>query len=128
MGGTPSTLSEEDLELYQECTYFTRTEIVKAHKRFLDLMHRWRGPDAKAKDPAERIPMEEVGSRPARWACFRSADGRCPVPQLVKMEELAVNPFRERICRVFSESGKRLTTGDPRPAGAGPSKCLPAAP
>ena len=77
MGGSHSAFSESELREYSELTYFTQKEILHCHKRFQQL------------DPALVI-----------------ADRNAQLPQkkILKLPELSVNPFRDRICRVFSSS------------------------
>jgi Ca2+-binding EF-hand superfamily protein len=68
------------IEQYQDCTYFTKGEILKLYKRFSKL-----NPekiDAKNGDSVTRLTAEEV----------------------MEMAELNENPFKKRICQVFSTS------------------------
>eukprot|EP00051_Salpingoeca_urceolata_P026807 m.478787 g.478787 ORF g.478787 m.478787 type:complete len:180 (-) comp21231_c0_seq1:259-798(-) len=73
MGQKQSTFTQDELEEYQDCTFFTKKEILHVHKRFRQLNTR----------NAERITLSEV----------------------LELPELKVNPFRERICQIFSEDG-----------------------
>ncbi len=75
MGGGQSAdrLDTTRLNDYVDCTFFTRKEIIHAYQRFLKL----RAPGNKT----EKLSLDE----------------------LALMPELRVNPFRERICKVFSE-------------------------
>ncbi|XP_003411882.2 calcium and integrin-binding family member 4 [Loxodonta africana] len=67
----------EDLEEYQALTFLTRNDILCIHDTFLKLC-----PPGKYYKEAT-LTMDQVSSLPA----------------------LRVNPFRDRICRVFSHDG-----------------------
>ncbi|XP_037624366.1 calcium and integrin-binding protein 1-like [Sebastes umbrosus] len=77
MGTTASQLGKDLLSEYQELTFLTKQEILLAHKRFTELLTK------DEKDlPNTRAPMERILTLP----------------------ELKSNPFRKRICYVFSTS------------------------
>ncbi|XP_013860982.1 calcium and integrin-binding protein 1 [Austrofundulus limnaeus] len=77
MGTTSSQLNKNDLSEYQELTFLTKQEILLAHKRFTELQSK------EQKGVLHlRVPMEKIHSLP----------------------ELKSNPFRKRICQVFSTS------------------------
>ncbi|XP_077991138.1 calcium and integrin-binding family member 2-like [Glandiceps talaboti] len=78
MGGTSSQFTEAELEDYQELTYFTKKEILHVYKRFHLL-----DPDAVRQDKNVRLPMDKI----------------------LDLQEMRVNPFKDRICKVFSSSG-----------------------
>ncbi|XP_024235482.1 calcium and integrin-binding protein 1 [Oncorhynchus tshawytscha] len=75
MGTTPSQLGKDLLSEYQELTFLTKQEIMLAHKRYSELL-------SKEDRNLTSVPMEKVLSLP----------------------ELKSNPFRKRICHVFSTS------------------------
>lgn len=77
MGTTASQLSKESLSEYQELTFLTKQEILLAHKRFTELLDK-----SEKGNPNVRIPMNKINSLP----------------------ELKSNPFKNRICHVFSTS------------------------
>ncbi|XP_057307293.1 calcium and integrin-binding family member 2-like [Hydractinia symbiolongicarpus] len=77
MGGNQSAFDEEELQEYQELTYFTQKEILHCHKRFAQL-----DPNAVTRDKNAKLPQRV----------------------LLQLPELQVNPFRDRICKVFSSS------------------------
>ncbi|KAK3602600.1 hypothetical protein CHS0354_034327 [Potamilus streckersoni] len=77
MGGTQSIFTEQELDDYQELTYFTKKEILHVHKRFVELEQ------GKAKEKNAKIPIERIKD---------------------DLPELKVNPFKDRICKVFSSS------------------------
>lgn len=77
MGATASQLGKELLSEYQELTFLTKQEILLAHKRFFELLTK----DEKG------IP-----------------DVRVPIERILTLPELKSNPFRKRICHVFSTS------------------------
>ncbi|XP_053174709.1 calcium and integrin-binding protein 1-like [Scomber japonicus] len=76
MGTTASQLGKDLLSEYQELTFLTKQEILLAHKRFTELLHK------DQKDPTDRVSMNTILTLP----------------------ELKSNPFKERICHVFSTS------------------------
>ncbi|KAI7790629.1 calcium and integrin-binding protein 1 isoform X2 [Triplophysa rosa] len=78
MGGTASNLPKELLSEYQELTFLTKQEINEAHKKFCQLQARENGPN-------ERVSMQNILTLP----------------------ELKSNPFRERVCHVFSTSDRK---------------------
>ncbi|KAJ8923801.1 hypothetical protein NQ315_010383 [Exocentrus adspersus] len=86
MGNKLVTFTDQQLEDYQDCTFFTRKEILRVFKRFRevrpDLV-----PKQMRKDDAVniKIPLEDC---------------------IEKLLELRENPFKMRICEVFSRDGK----------------------
>ncbi|XP_075620582.1 calcium and integrin-binding protein 1 [Balearica regulorum gibbericeps] len=78
MGASSSLLPPEVLGEYQELTFLSKQEILLAYKRFSEL-----------------LPKEERAN-----AC----SARVPKSQILTLPELRANPFRHRICRVFSTS------------------------
>ncbi|KAM4572256.1 calcium and integrin-binding protein 1 [Odontesthes bonariensis] len=77
MGTTASQLGKDLLSEYQELTFLTKQEILLAHKRFTELLSK------EEKDiPNARVPMDTILTLP----------------------ELKANPFKKRICCVFSTS------------------------
>uniref|UniRef100_A0A8C8Y7V2 Calcium and integrin-binding protein 1 n=1 Tax=Panthera leo TaxID=9689 RepID=A0A8C8Y7V2_PANLE len=83
MGGSGSRLSKELLAEYQDLTFLTKQEILLAHRRFCELL------------PPEHRSTEE------------SLQTRVSLEQILSLPELKANPFKERICRVFSTSPAR---------------------
>ena len=77
MGTGNSKFTEEELKEYQELTYLTQKEILHCYKRFHEL-----APEILDVDRHSRLSKDKVLSLP----------------------ELTVNPFRNRICKVFSSS------------------------
>ncbi|XP_063928528.1 calcium and integrin-binding family member 2 isoform X2 [Zophobas morio] len=86
MGNKLLTFTEQQLENYQDCTFFTRKEILRVHKKFREIR-----PDLVPKRMRQneqvtiRVPLEDV---------------------VEKLPELRENPFKQRICEVFSRDGK----------------------
>lgn len=76
-----SSFTAEELDLYQDLTYFSKKEILHVFKRFLDVA------------PNELIKQDILN---------RKSEVSLPLESFSNLEELRVNPFRERICRVFS--------------------------
>ena len=80
MGNSQSVFDSSDLNQYQECTFFSKRQILKLYNRFSQL-----NPakiDPHCGDTVTRLTIEEV----------------------TNMSELKENPFRKRICQVFSTS------------------------
>ncbi|XP_045156241.2 calcium and integrin-binding family member 2-like [Mercenaria mercenaria] len=84
MGNKLTAFTEEQLEAYQDCTFFTRKEILRIFKRFQELS-------------PNRVPNDMRNGRVKKV--------RIPLTELEVMTELRENPFCERICQVFSEDG-----------------------
>ncbi|KAM5171128.1 calcium and integrin-binding protein 1 [Mantella aurantiaca] len=78
MGGSSSQLSKELINEYQELTYLTKQEILLAHKRFIELVQK-----------ENRNNINSV---------------RVPKEAFLMLPELKANPFKYRICHVFSTS------------------------
>ncbi|XP_068699001.1 calcium and integrin-binding family member 2-like [Montipora capricornis] len=90
MGNKQVAFTESQLEDYQDCTYFNRADILRIHKRYRELN-------------AELIPddFSELEVQPKLKYTF-----------LQKLPELKENPFRRRICEVFSTDGDGGLTFD----------------
>lgn len=84
MGNKITIFTEDQLEAYQDCTFFTRKEILRIFRRYRELC-----PDT--------VPLDMT----------RGQDSSVKVPktEIEKMPELRENPFKQRICEVFSEDG-----------------------
>ncbi|XP_041484000.1 calcium and integrin-binding family member 2-like [Lytechinus variegatus] len=77
MGGSHSVFTEAELDDYQELTFFSKKEILHVHKRFHLL-----DPEAVRRDKNACLPMDKI----------------------LELPELKVNPFKDRICKVFSST------------------------
>ncbi|XP_019931478.1 calcium and integrin-binding protein 1 [Aedes albopictus] len=77
MGQVKSQFSEEELQDYEDLTYFTKKEILFAHKKF------------------KALAPEKVG---------HNKNARLSMNKILQYPELRVNPFGDRICKVFSSS------------------------
>merc|ERR1712013_589882 len=81
MGGNSSKISKQDLEVYKQLTFFTEKEIFHCCKRF------------------EKLVGEEIVQ-----GVDSINDERCQVSMadtITTLQELKVNPFALRICKVF---------------------------
>ncbi|XP_053573674.1 calcium and integrin-binding protein 1 [Bombina bombina] len=78
MGSGSSQLAKALLNEYQELTYLTKQEILLAYKRFCELLQK-----------ENRSNIESV---------------RIPKETFLTLPELKANPFKHRICHVFSTS------------------------
>lgn len=84
MGQRQSVFDEEQLEMYQDCTYFTREEILKLYRRFSEL-----NPDKIDRNKA-------------------NVTTRLSISEVMRATQLRENPFSHRICEVFSTDGRGL--------------------
>ncbi|XP_065349042.1 calcium and integrin-binding family member 2 isoform X2 [Cloeon dipterum] len=84
MGNKVVTFSEEQIDDYQDCTYFTRKEILRVHKRFRELSPST-VPKCMTGDEAHTIKV--------------------PLNLMETLPEFRENPFRKRIFSVFSSDG-----------------------
>ncbi|XP_016426604.1 calcium and integrin-binding family member 3-like [Sinocyclocheilus rhinocerous] len=89
MGNKQTIFTSQQLDAYQDCTYFTRKEILRLFHRYRDLAPQL-VPLDYTNQPEVRLPYELIGSMP----------------------ELKDNPFRQRIAEVFSEDGEGNMTLD----------------
>jgi len=70
MGGSASVFSEEELEDYQELTYFTKKEIVHVFKRFRELEPERLDKDKRAKITIDKVlNLEELRVSVMRFWC-----------------------------------------------------------
>ncbi|XP_067054586.1 calcium and integrin-binding family member 2-like [Acropora muricata] len=90
MGNKQAAFTENQLEDYQDCTYFNRADILRIHKRYRDL------------NP-EVIPKDFTGLE---------VQPKLKYKFLQQLPELKENPFRRRICEVFSSNGDGALTFD----------------
>ncbi|XP_060526325.1 calcium and integrin-binding protein 1-like [Cylas formicarius] len=77
MGQTKSQFTVEELQDYQDLTYFTKKEVLYAHQKF------------------KALAPEKVG---------HNKNAKLSMSKMLQYPELSVNPFGERICKVFSSS------------------------
>ncbi|XP_064652048.1 calcium and integrin-binding family member 2-like [Lineus longissimus] len=84
MGNKQTIFSDEQLEAYQDCTFFTRDEILRIYSRFREL------------EPT-LVPEDMSGNE--------TSTVKMPYNKLEAMQELKENPFHRRVCEVFSEDG-----------------------
>ncbi|KAB0406408.1 hypothetical protein E2I00_010172 [Balaenoptera physalus] len=89
MGNKQTVFTHEQLEAYQDCTFFTRKEIMRLFYRYQDLAPQLVPLDYTSY-PHVKVPYELIGNMP----------------------ELKDNPFRQRIAQVFSEDGDGHMTLD----------------
>lgn len=81
MGAKQSVFTDEQLEQYQDCSFFTRNEILHIWKRFAGL------------SPSRIDPRNGEAHQL-----------RLSFDEIKEMPELKENPFKDRICQVFSTS------------------------
>ncbi|KAI5092712.1 calcium and integrin-binding family member 3 [Silurus meridionalis] len=97
MGNKQTIFTQQQLDAYQDCTFFTRKEIL-SHKGLIKvrLFYRYR-------DLAPQLVPLDYTTQP---------DVRLPYELIGSMPELKDNPFRQRIAEVFSEDGEGNMTLD----------------
>ncbi|XP_055295485.1 calcium and integrin-binding protein 1-like [Sitodiplosis mosellana] len=77
MGQAKSQFSDEELQDYEDLTFFTKKEILLAHKKF------------------KALAPEKVG---------HNKNAKLSMQKVLQYPELKVNPFGDQICKVFSSS------------------------
>ncbi|XP_053994321.1 calcium and integrin-binding protein 1-like isoform X1 [Hylaeus anthracinus] len=77
MGIGTSQFTEDELQDYQDLTYFTKKEVLHVHQKF------------------KALAPEKVG---------HNKNAKLPMSKILQYPELRVNPFGDRICKVFSSS------------------------
>ncbi|KAM4678342.1 calcium and integrin-binding family member 2 [Discoglossus pictus] len=83
MGNKQTIFTDEQLDAYQDCTFFTRKEILRLHGIFYELA-------------PNMVPMDYTDD----------PDVKLPMQLIINMPELMENPFKERIVQAFSEDGE----------------------
>ncbi|XP_001363940.1 calcium and integrin-binding protein 1 isoform X1 [Monodelphis domestica] len=86
MGSSTSQLSKELLSEYQELTFLTKQEILLAHKTFIELL-----------PPESQNVVDSLTAQVSR----------VPTEKVLTLPELKANPFKDRICRVFSTAPEK---------------------
>lgn len=76
MGAKTSTLTKDDIEEYTKLTFLTKHDVIGLHKKFHKLS------PTRATRSVETFTV--------------------PLVAVEEIPELAVNPFKDRICRIFS--------------------------
>lgn len=74
MGQTKSQFTDEELNEYEDLTYFTKKEILLAHRKF------------------KALAPEKVG---------HNKNAKLSMAKILQYPELKVNPFGDRICKVI---------------------------
>ncbi|XP_022903559.1 calcium and integrin-binding protein 1-like [Onthophagus taurus] len=77
MGQGKSQFTEEELQDYEDLTYFTKKEVLYAHQKF------------------KALAPEKVG---------HNKNAKLPITKMLQYPELSANPFGDRICQTFSSS------------------------
>nr|CAD7448416.1 unnamed protein product [Timema bartmani] len=72
-----SDQEEQDPDEDQDLSYFTKKEVLYAHQKF------------------KALAPEKIG---------HNKNAKLPLPKVLTYPELKVNPFGDRICRIFSSS------------------------
>ncbi|XP_055489006.1 calcium and integrin-binding family member 2-like isoform X1 [Leucoraja erinacea] len=87
MGNKQSVFTEEQLDEYQDCTVFTKKDIMRLYQRFHALA-------------LQNIPCH----------CNNREDIKIPLQLITEMPELKENPFHQKILQVFSEDDQGFMT------------------
>ncbi|KAG7170181.1 Calcium and integrin-binding family member 3-like [Homarus americanus] len=91
MGNKVAAFSEEQLNEYQACTFLTRKNILRAERLFRQISNdRW--PEVVTRECASSFSV--------------------PYSSLDSLTELKENPFRRRVCQIFSTDGSASLTFD----------------
>lgn len=77
MGSNHSQFTDDELSEYEALTYFSKSEILRAHDKF------------------KKLAPEKVG---------HNKNAKLSLSKLLQYPELKVNPFGDRICQIFSRS------------------------
>lgn len=101
MGGGPSVFRREDLEVYESCTCLSGAEIMELYEKFVDL-----GGVREKVDASEKV-VRGVGADLRVMATGDAEAGKASGRKVTKaavckQSELRNNPFRERLCEIFS--------------------------
>ncbi|TPX43205.1 hypothetical protein SeMB42_g04037 [Synchytrium endobioticum] len=102
MGNSESLpLSPTELQIMEECTFFTRSEILRVYSKFMSLVISYRNAAQESAHNAE----DDVRSGKKRRKCLTKME-------FADTEELKHNPFKERIADVFSADGVHVNFDD----------------
>jgi Ca2+-binding EF-hand superfamily protein len=83
MGNKLVIFTDQQLDDYQDCTFFTRKEILRVHKRYRDA-----SPDLVPKTMTESEANSIL----------------VPREKIERLPELVENPFKTRMCLAFSRT------------------------
>ncbi|XP_047702693.1 calcium and integrin-binding family member 2 isoform X3 [Prionailurus viverrinus] len=132
MGNKQTIFTEEQLDNYQDCTFFNKKDILKLHARFYELAPNLVPMDYR-KSPIVHVPMSLIIQMPELRIplspCLALASlARLSTRSLLRLERAQgclqilsgpaglgqeENPFKERIVEAFSEDGEgNLTFND----------------
>ncbi|XP_064114722.1 calcium and integrin-binding family member 3-like isoform X1 [Macrobrachium nipponense] len=89
MGNKIAALSEDQIEEYQACTFLTRNNILRAERMFRSVSQ---------------------GALPIVISADCASTFTVPYQALDSLTELKENPFRRRVCEVFSTDGSASLT------------------
>ena len=113
MGGGYSVFRREELEVYEACTCLTGSEIMELYDKYTTC-----GGTREVDDETEAV----VRGAGAAMRMEKSMEGgqkvsppakKAKMAQIIAQSELRNNPFRERLCQIFSsEPSGEATYGD----------------
>ncbi|XP_062551780.1 calcium and integrin-binding family member 2 [Armigeres subalbatus] len=84
MGNKVVTFTDQQLEDYQDCTFFTRKDILRVHQRFRETS-------------PELVPQVMTEGQ--------ATSIQVPRERIESLPELVENPFKKRMCEAFSQDG-----------------------
>jgi len=116
MGNTPSSddFKFEDLEVYEECTCLTGAEILELHEKFTEM-----GGVREKDNESERVlrgagadmrMSMATGGAAAEAAAASDAGRKVTMAAVCNQSELKNNPFKQRLCQIFSSEPKTSDT------------------
>ncbi|XP_025965971.1 calcium and integrin-binding family member 2 isoform X2 [Dromaius novaehollandiae] len=96
MGNKQTIFTDEQLDAYQDCTFFTRKEILRmTHQKGMPF-------------PCPKLHgrYHEMAPNVVPMDYTKDPDVKLPMQLIINMPELKENPFKERIVESFSEDGE----------------------
>jgi len=103
MGGGQSVFRREDLTVYESCTCLSGAEIIELYEKFVDL-----GGVRDIVDNAEKVirgagaDLKVSATGDAEAGTGGTAGRKVTKAAVCKQSELRNNPFKERLCEIFS--------------------------
>ena len=110
MGGGNSVFKREDLEVYEACTCLSSAEVLELYEKFTDLGG-VRASDAESEGIA-RGPGGSLIKATGDGGTESSGSGgvKAPRDKIIEQPELRNNPFRVRLCEIFSSEPRDSST------------------
>ncbi|KAM4733762.1 calcium and integrin-binding family member 2 isoform 1-T1 [Anableps anableps] len=103
MGNKQTIFTDEQLDAYQDCTFFTRKEILRLHSRYHELAPHL-VPMDYTNEPDCKLPLALIVDMPELKIFFIFLCNIICI-NLNILSDVQENPFRNRIVESFSEDG-----------------------